>query len=157
MKRGFTLIELLVVVLIIGILSAVALPQYQKSVDKANAIEMKNFINAYSKAQKLYFLQNNTYAYLEDLESTGIKMPELKNFEITLNGMSAVPGSVSFNGKGVMAGIFCRISMARGVISDPPNGSVYCRDSTGKWRCAFFMPCDVSTNTSGSAFCVDPW
>ena len=58
MKKGFTLIELLVVVLIIGILAAIALPQYQKTVLKARATQIMVDIDALSKALDIYILAN---------------------------------------------------------------------------------------------------
>ncbi len=72
-KEGFTLIELLVVVLIIGILSAIALPQYQTAVEKARVSEAFVLAKHFKDAEELYKMANGNYT--DSFEELAIDIP----------------------------------------------------------------------------------
>lgn len=59
--KAFTLIELLVVVLIIGILASVALPQYQKVVERSRATQAVAMLRSLKPAFEEYYLANGTW------------------------------------------------------------------------------------------------
>lgn len=88
-KQGFTLIELLVVVLIIGVLAAMALPQYRVAVGMSRASTMYAFMRGVDQAQQAFYMANNRYATTFDSLSVGIPPGFTKTDEKTItNGQT---------------------------------------------------------------------
>ncbi len=79
-SAGFTLIELLVVVLIIGILAAIAVPQYFKVVEKGKAAEATQWITNVMQAQETYLAQWGVYASNITQLAVGVQS-SLNNFD----------------------------------------------------------------------------
>jgi len=98
---GFTLIELLVVVLIIGILAAVALPQYQKAVKKARLSRLLPLMKTIENAQTNYYLTTGEYSM------------DFDNLAIDIGG-EACPNGAEFSKCRVQGDITCYLELSEG-------------------------------------------
>ncbi|MBQ7908523.1 MAG: prepilin-type N-terminal cleavage/methylation domain-containing protein [Elusimicrobiaceae bacterium] len=145
MKKGFTLIELLVVVLIIGILSSVALPQYSKAVNKAKAVEAWTTIKAVDDAQGVYFLSNGTYA--TEFDELDIEIPEMKNWHsVSFYGTNNMFFLI-LSGKGGLGKY--KISFFR-YVNGEHQTKIHCEGD--QKNCKNMIPC-VDIGTNGGAIC----
>lgn len=88
-EEGFTLIELLVVIAIIGILAAIAIPQFAAYRERAYKSEAQSHLKNAATAQEAYFVDNNTY-----LNKNGVVSGDLPGYKnaastkVTLNSVA---------------------------------------------------------------------
>lgn len=68
--EGFTLIELLVVIIIIGILSAIALPSFLNQANKAKQSEAKTYVGSANRSQQAYYLEEGKF--VTDIDNFGL-------------------------------------------------------------------------------------
>ena len=151
-KKGFTLIELLVVVLILGILAAMAMPQYFKAVERSRMSEAESLLSSIASAQQRKYLQINKYAG----EFTGLDVAPAgatgktfhtkgangNGFVITLNGTTYDAGGAiakrEANGKTNDTGLNYQYTLTRFYNQDitsckggNTNGAALCADFCG--------------------------
>ena len=141
-NNGFTLIELLVVVLIIGILAAIALPQYQKAVEKTRLTTYMPLVRAIHDAEEAYYLANGEYS--NDLEALDIQIPtagctyqtdeQYEGAYYSCKGYSIGRwgGSAQYQTSNIAYLHQFRHGEARGIVYE--KGSRWCYSKTEKYR-----------------------
>ena len=134
--KGFTLIELLVVVIIVGILTAIAIPNLAKQVEKSRQTEAKVVLGNLNRAQQAYRFENGTFTNITNLSISitgkhyiyaisGSPSPEgvvhtatvINTFENSLKDYSSATGQTI---SGAFSAVICKQNTVDGSIAPIP-------------------------------------
>ena len=128
-QKGFTLIELMIVVAVIGVLSAIAVPQYQKYVSKTEVASALVTLTGVKTNVEASAVENGTFPAAGKEGDLGVPQGmDLGNIAfLPQTGASAAAGSV----------IFTFNTSASNSVSSLVSGKSFelTRDTTGKWDC----------------------
>lgn len=90
--RGFTLLELLIAVAVVGILTAIAIPSYQRYMTNSERGSAQGHLLDIAQAQQQYFVDNRGYAAsLSDLNGMTTPANVSRNYTITIDVTSGPP------------------------------------------------------------------
>lgn len=117
-NSGFTLIELLVVIILIGILSAIALPSFLNQASKARQSEAKTNVGALNRAQQTYYLENQVFA--DKVVDLGVGITATENYEYSSVAIGDLTSGVANKAKANNADLK---GYAGGVFKDAATGT----------------------------------
>jgi prepilin-type N-terminal cleavage/methylation domain-containing protein len=136
-EEGFTLIELLVVIIIIGILSAIALPSFLNQANKAKQSEAKTYVGSINKGQQAYYTEKTTFTTSIEALGVGIEL-ETTNYTYSVDNETTIADEALTKG-----------TAKTNDVLNSYHGMVYLVDTTSGGKTSRTILCETTSPGQG--------